>query len=153
MQHTVTFIRDSCTKFGIPNLPQPPDIGQNSNQVIDLVLIFCKKILILAKFRWSYCYKVHFLKLNICVYLHAKFQVFSIILINFRHSEGKFCSEKTFCLGNINIILLSFFSLSVCRSVCLSVCLSVWQSVCLSLKVVLKFFGNLQKYTCTRVSA
>ena len=143
MQHTVTFIRDSCTKFGIPNLPQPPDIGQNSNQVIDLVLIFCKKILILAKFRWSYCYKVRFLELNICVYLHAKFQVFSIILINFRHSGGKFCSKKTFCLENINIILLSF-SFKSSEAV-------LWRR---SVKtVVLKIFGNLQKYTCTRVSA
>ena len=28
------FTRDICAKFGIPNLPQPPDIGQNSDDGI-----------------------------------------------------------------------------------------------------------------------
>ena len=28
------FIRDICVKLGIPNLPQSPDIGQNSDEFI-----------------------------------------------------------------------------------------------------------------------
>ena len=34
MQHSVTLIRDVRAKFGIPNSPQSPDIGQNSDGAI-----------------------------------------------------------------------------------------------------------------------
>ena len=31
LQHSVTFIREIRAKFGIPNFPQSPDTGQNSD--------------------------------------------------------------------------------------------------------------------------
>ena len=49
MQHSVTFIRNACAKFGIPHSFQSPDIGQNSDRGISnfqisdqsLIEIYC----------------------------------------------------------------------------------------------------------------
>ena len=48
------------------------------------MLIFCKKMLTSAKLRLPWYEKVYFLKPHKCVYLHAKFQVSSIIVTSFR---------------------------------------------------------------------
>ena len=46
--------------------------------------IFCKNVLTSAKLREPRHYKVYFIKLHMGVYLRAKFEVSSIILISFR---------------------------------------------------------------------
>ena len=52
-------------------------------------LIFYKKILTSAKLRGRWYYKVYFLKLNMCEYLRAKFEVSSMILTSFRQEGGE----------------------------------------------------------------
>ena len=47
-------------------------------------LIFLQKIVTSAKLREPWYLKVYFRKLKICVYLHAKFEISSIILTRFR---------------------------------------------------------------------
>ena len=48
------------------------------------MLIFCEKVLTLAKLTGLWYEKVYFLELNMCVYLGTKFQVSSIIPTSFR---------------------------------------------------------------------
>ena len=45
---------------------------------------FAKNMLTSAKVRMLWYYKLYFLKLNMCLYLHAEFEVSSIILTSFR---------------------------------------------------------------------
>ena len=42
----------------------------------------------ISKIKKAWYSKVHFLKLHMCVYLHAKFQFSSIIVTGFRQVEG-----------------------------------------------------------------
>ena len=49
---------------------------------------FLQKMLTSAKSRGPLDQKVYFLKLQMCVYLHTKFQVSSIIPTSFRPGEG-----------------------------------------------------------------
>ena len=51
-------------------------------------LIFYEKILTSAKLRGFWYYKVYFLKLDMCEYLRAKFEVSSMILTSFRQEGG-----------------------------------------------------------------
>ena len=48
------------------------------------MLFFCEKVLTPVKLRVSWYYILYMQKLLMCVYLHTKFQVFSIILMRFR---------------------------------------------------------------------
>ena len=51
-------------------------------------LIFCKKMVTLAKLRGPRPWKVYFLKLHMDVYLRVKFEVSNIIVTGFRHWGG-----------------------------------------------------------------
>ena len=48
------------------------------------MLFFCEKVLTPVQLRVSWYYILYMQKLLMCVYLHTKFQVSSIILMHFR---------------------------------------------------------------------
>ena len=58
------------------------------------MLTFCQKLLTSAKLTGSRYFKVYLLKVHICVYLRARFQVSSIIRTSFRRG-GNFTLRTT----------------------------------------------------------